>query len=231
MKDIGASEMQKNTVNCGKYELLAGFLSSTGRIDFHGEADSASKNPQPPGETCIKLLEFPSTKVMSTSATPRDIFPLMLSHHHPVLLPIFHPPNASNCLRRSKTREKTYKSTFLMMIQLTFESHYKRRLFDVFLGASVVNFSPPREQTNPPCENHLQICLRRFLACSLKEQPRMRLRCFAMKAAPEIGGFEFEPVGSPLKWGPLWKKWWQTYWEVCLKRGHFGWHPETFSIS
>jgi len=86
---------------------------------------------------------------MSTSATPRDIFPLMLSHHHPVLLPIFHPPNASNCLRRSKTREKTYKSTFLMMIQLTFESHYKRRLFDAFWEHQWLIFHPLGNKQTP----------------------------------------------------------------------------------
>ena len=124
------------------------FINRTNRFSWRSRV-SASKNPQPPGETCIKLLEFPSTKVMSTSATPRDIFPLMLSHHHPVLLPIFHPPNASNCLRRSKTREKTYKSTFLMMIQLTFESHYKRRLFDAFWEHQWLIFHPLGNKQTP----------------------------------------------------------------------------------
>ena len=64
---------------------------------------------------------------------------------------------------------------------------------------------PLREQTNPPWENHFQICLRRFLTCSLKEQPRMRLRCFAMKAAPENGGL---PV--------------RTGWESTENGGHYG---------
>ena len=63
-------------------------------------------------------------------------------------------------------------------------------------------WSPPRKQK--PWENHLKIqgiSLRRFLTCSLKEQPRMRLRCFAMKAAPR---------GV------------RTGWESTEKGGHYG---------
>ena len=75
MKEIGASEMHKNPVNCGKYELLAGFLPSTGRIDFHGEAGSRLlKIRNLPAKHASNCWSFHPLKSWSQLPQPQEIF-------------------------------------------------------------------------------------------------------------------------------------------------------------
>ena len=127
--EIGASEMHQKPRQ-ERQLLTASWISSMipGRFSW--------RNPQTPAFFMHQIVGI-HCFVMSTSATPRNILLLML--FPPLSCPSSFtngsPTKLFNTLENTWGNTQIYSVSPMMMIQLSFECHCKRRVFLIFFGS------------------------------------------------------------------------------------------------